>query len=372
MQSNMSLYLEEGAVLLGIQREESYPLMAGRVAGIEMDWPAGVLNIRDAENVYVHGSGTIDGQGEYWWEKYWGTDGKGGMRRTYEERNLRWAVDYDCFRTRNVIVWNSRKIRLGDFTSRRSGFWNIHVCYSEDVRIEGIRICDNRGPSTDGIDIDSCRRVVVERCEISCNDDNICIKSGRDADGLRVGKVCEDILIRDCTILEGQGITIGSETSGGARHIRIEGNRFIGTANGFRLKSARTRGGMIQDVSVKELEMFDVSRPFDFQFNWYPAYSYCVIPKEYEGEVPPWWGILTQPAPEKQALPRAEDIRIQNVRTYLSRDYRGEAEAFHILGLAEAPFRRFLFQDIKLEVRSFGVQENITDSVFTEVEIRIK
>ena len=95
LRSNTELLLEEGAVLLGSEQEFAYPLRPSRVAGIEMDWPAGILNILDAAHVYIHGKGTIDGQGEVWWRKYWGADGKGGMRALYERQGLRWAIDYD-------------------------------------------------------------------------------------------------------------------------------------------------------------------------------------------------------------------------------------------------------------------------------------
>lgn len=68
----------------------------------------------EQENVIISGEGTINGQGEFWWDKYW------IMRKEYEKKNLRWAVDYDCFRPRNVIVYDSHKIKLKDFRSIRS------------------------------------------------------------------------------------------------------------------------------------------------------------------------------------------------------------------------------------------------------------
>jgi polygalacturonase len=115
-------------------------------------------------------------------------------------------VDYDCKRVRNMVIMESRDIELSGFDSIRSGFWNIHLCYSENVHVDGLSIYDNAGPSTDGIDIDSCLNVVVEHCTVACKDDNICIKSGRDADGLRVGRICEDVVIKDCDILTGVGL----------------------------------------------------------------------------------------------------------------------------------------------------------------------
>lgn len=279
LKSHMEFRMEEGAILLGTTDESQYPIMHTRVAGVEMEWTVGILNVNGQEDVKITGKGCIDGQGPYWWNKYWGEDRKGGMRKVYEAKGLRWCVDYDCRRSRNLVVMESKNVNLSDFESRRSGFWNIHICYSKNIHVEKLHIYDNEGPSTDGIDIDSCDGVVVERCKIACNDDSICVKSGRDADGLRVNRICQNILIQECEILTGSGVTIGSETSGGARNITIRNLKYHGTDCGFRLKSARTRGGVIEDVLVDNLKMVNVKYPFSMCLDWNPSYSYCEIPR---------------------------------------------------------------------------------------------
>lgn len=239
IKSNVELRIEEGAEIRGVVDENAYPDIWSRVAGIEMYWPAGVLNIINEKNVKITGKGSINGQGEYWWDKYWGKDKKGGMRKIYDTRGLRWAADYDCKRPRNIIILNSSEVTLEGMTIIRSAFWNVHVCYSENVNIKGLIIKDNYGPSTDGIDIDSSKNVLIEKCYIECSDDNLCIKAGRDADGLRVNKPCEDIVIRDCETGIGEGITIGSETSGGAHNIEIYNIKANKTKNGIRFKILR-------------------------------------------------------------------------------------------------------------------------------------
>lgn len=369
LKSRMGLYLEEGAVLLGIMEEEAYPFISTRVAGIEMYWPAGVVNIMDAEQVKIYGNGTIDGQGEFWWKKYWGTDRHGGMRREYEKQGLRWAVDYDCFRARNVIVYNSRDIRLEGFCSKRSGFWNIHICYSGQVTINDIKISENNGPSTDGIDIDSCKDVLIENCCISCNDDNICIKSGRDADGLRVNRPCEDVTVRNCTLFDGEGITIGSETSGGMRRIQIQNIDLKGTRNGLRLKSAKTRGGVIEDIMVENLNMKDVQHPFTFQLNWYPEYSYCQIPEYYKGKIPDYWEVLTKKVKPEQGIPHARNIVMKKFKACLSLGSSVESEAFDIQGLEEAPFENFTFEDVTIQAKKFGCISGIRNLKLKRVEV---
>ena len=108
-------------------------------------------------------------------------------------------------------------------TLRRPGFWTVHICYSKKVTVDGVTIRNNiggRGPSTDGIDVDSSSDVLVQNADIECNDDAIVMKAGRDADGLRVNRPTENVVIRDITVRDGAaGITFGSETSGGIRHV---------------------------------------------------------------------------------------------------------------------------------------------------------
>lgn len=371
LKSNVSLYLEKGAVLLGTTEESAYPIKRSRVAGVEMDWPCGILNVFHASHVRIHGLGTVDGQGQYWWNKYWGEDRCGGMRREYEEKGLRWAVDYDCRRIRNVIVYECNDVHLEGFCSVRSGFWNIHICYSENVRLKELTISDNNGPSTDGIDIDSCNGVLVEKCKISCNDDNVCIKSGRDADGLRVNRICENIMVRDCEILEGAGVTLGSETSGGIRNISVCDNVFKGTHYGFRMKSAKTRGGLVEDVTVENLKMEDVCCCFCFDFDWHPAYSYCEIPADYKGEIPQHWHVLTEKVPEGKGIPCARNMHISKVTSVIREGYEGSAKAFSIEGLPEAPFENLAFEEVQLQAKEYGTIANVKNLHFVDVTVDI-
>lgn len=370
--SHMEFHMKEGAVLLGTTDEAEYPVMDTRVAGIEMKWLVGILNIDGQKDVKVTGKGTIDGQGPFWWRKYWGEDRKGGMRKPYDARNLRWCVDYDCRRPRNLVVMNSEQVELSGIESVRSGFWNVHVCYSKDVHVDGLRIHDNDGPSTDGIDIDSCSHVVVERCCIACNDDSICVKSGRDADGLRVNRVCEHVLIQNCEILTGCGVTIGSETSGGARNITIRNLKYRNTDCGFRLKSAKTRGGLIQDVLVENLEMVNVKYPFNMVLNWHPAYSYCAIPEDYEGEIPEHWHVLAAPVPEELGIPKVQNITIRNVTSRNEPDYHGISRAFEVEAFPEKPMEHVVLEHVSISAREFGRLQGVKDWVCRDVQITIQ
>lgn len=369
--SGTNVILEKGSVIMGTTDESIIPIVQTRVAGIEGDWYPGVLNVCDAHNVSIVGEGTIDGQGPYWWAKYWGPDTQGGMRADYDKRGLRWACDYDCMRPRNVVVMNSHDVDLIGFTSCRSGFWNVHVCYSHDVHLDGIRIvgADVHSPSTDGIDIDSSHNILVENCETNCNDDSICIKSGRDADGIRVGRPCHHITIRKCRINAGFGVTIGSEVSGGVHDIEIRDLVFTGTDCGFRIKSSDARKGYIKNVVVDNLSMTNVRFPFHICLNWNPGYNRCTLPESYIGDIPTLWEKLLDPSYFKHPNTQVSDILVRNVHTVRDPKTCTSSRAFTIEGFPDAPIKRLHLEDVHLDCTEFGSVSCIEDFSLSNVTI---
>ena len=195
VKSGVTLKIDKGVELIGAQDLAAYPLMQTRVAGIDMKWPAALINVYEQHDVKITGMGSIDGDGKIWWDKYWHV-----RRDIYEPKGLRWAADYDCQRPRLIQIYKSTNVDLQGLTLERSGFWTVHLCYSNHIAVDGITIRNNiggKGPSTDGIDIDSSTDITVQHCDIQCNDDAICLKAGRDADGLRVNRPTERVTILD-------------------------------------------------------------------------------------------------------------------------------------------------------------------------------
>ncbi|MDY4041444.1 MAG: glycosyl hydrolase family 28 protein [Collinsella sp.] len=367
--SNAHIMLERGAVIRGTVDEDRIPVIPTRAAGIECEWYPGVLNVNDAHDVLIEGPGAIDGQGPHWWEKYWGVDGHGGMRACYDGRGVRWACDYDCMRPRNVVVMESHDVTLRDFTSLRSGFWNIHICYSDHVHVDAVRILGGEGPSTDGIDIDSSHDVLVERCVTECNDDSICIKSGRDADGIRVGRPCHHITVRDCQINAGFGVTIGSEVSSGVHDIVVEDIAFAGTDCGFRIKSSEPRKGYIRDVTVENLRMTDVLYPIHICLNWNPGYSLCTLPDDYEGAVSPLWEKLLDRSELGRPDTEVSNVSIRHVRQVSTADALRPSRAFNIEGFASQPIRGLTLEDLDLDCSDFGIIEHVEGMRFNRVSV---
>jgi hypothetical protein len=348
VKSHVELHIRKGVTLKAVNNVDDFPDRPTRVAGIEMVWPSAIINVIDQENVAVTGGGTIDGDGQYLWDRYW------TMRRGYEDRGLRWAVDYDCKRVRSLLVSGSRNVTVSGLTFLRSGFWTVHVLYSSYCTIDGVTIRNNEGghgPSTDGIDIDSSSHILIENCDIDCNDDNICLKSGRDADGLRVNRPTEYVLIRKCIARKGAGLlTCGSETSGNIRHIWCTDSRALGTGTALRIKSAMTRGGIVEHIYMNKVKADSTRFIFNCDMNWNPSYSYSALPAGYEGEsLPVHWDVMLLKVDPEQGIPQFRNIYLSGIRA-------GNAHTFvNCIGVEKSVIKNVELKKMNIHAREAGV-----------------
>lgn len=348
LKSNVHLKIDNGVLIKGSQNFDDYPEIDTRIAGIEMKWPAALINVINQKNVAVSGKGKVDAQGKFCWDKYW------AMRREYEPKGLRWIVDYDAKRIRTFLVQSSEDITLKDLTFSNAGFWTVQLLYSKYITVDGVIIRNNengRGPSTDGIDIDSSSWVLVENCDIDCNDDDFCLKAGRDWDGLRVNRPTEYVVIRKCIARRGGGLlTLGSETSGGIRHVLATDLIAMGTGNGFHIKSATTRGGTIEDIHFQNITMDSVGNAFMFTMNWNPTYSYSTLPKEYNYDsIPAHWKVmLNKVEPEEKGIPHFKDIYVSNVKVKYAR------KAISASGYERSILQNFNFSNVEINTATAG------------------
>jgi polygalacturonase len=369
VKSGVDLHLDEGVTLSAVRDDAAYPEIQTRIAGIEMPWPAAVINIYKQKNAKITGPGIVDGQGDFWWKKFYGTDYRGGLAADYAKRGLRWAVDYDCKRVRAVALYDSSSVEVSGITINRSGFWTLCVTYCENVTIDGVIVRANIGgigPSSDGIDIDSSRGVLVQNCDIDCNDDNICLKAGRDADGLRVNRPTENVVIRNCVTRAGHGVfVIGSETSGGIRNVEVSDIRAYGTRYGIRFKSARIRGGVVENIRIRNIHMEKVPNPIHIELNWYPAYSYPTLPKGIDpATIPAHWKTLMQRVePAERGIPLFRNIEISGIRAEQA-DTAIQVNAFD-----EKPISGVKLKDILIEARKPGFIRNASDWELSDVTV---
>ena len=361
VKSGVTLMIGRGATVKGLRNLAAYPMVRTRVAGIEMDWPAGLLNVYQQRGARITGEGLIDGDGKVFWDSYW------AMRRDYDPRDLRWAADYDCRRPRLIHIYDSDEVEVSGLNLARSGFWTVHVCYSRDVKVSDLIIRNNiggRGPSTDGIDIDSSERVLVERCDLAVNDDAICIKAGRDWDGLRVARPCREVRIRDCIVRDAlAGMTFGSETSGGFEDIEVTGLRVDHPVPlGIFFKSGHTRGGVISNIRIRDVMMQDVATLVRVNLNWYPSYSYAQIPSSIT-DYPDYWRALATPVPAAQGIPRIHNVRMSDFRAV------GGKVGFEAAAYPQAPLEDFRFEGLDWDVRDAGTIANARDWRFDNCKI---
>ncbi len=347
LKSNVALHIPKGVEILGSQNIEDYKEIPTRVAGLEMTWPAGLINVIDQENVAITGDGVINGKGKVYWDMYY------KMRKEYDPKGLRWVVDYDAKRPRGIIVANSKNVSLEDFVLYQAGFWSVHILYSEYITVDNVTINNNiegEGPSTDGIDIDSSERILVQKCYVNCNDDNFCLKAGRDADGLKVNRPCQYIVIRDCIAGHGDGLfTCGSETSGGIKNILVYNMKGLGTKYGLRFKSTATRGGTIENIYMNNIEMDGVMFPIIVNLNWHPKYSTSKLPEGYEyDKLPEHWKKLLEEVDPKDGLPKFQQIYFKDI---VAKDAES---CIKVTGIKQSTIDNFHFKNIRLSGKKAG------------------
>ncbi|WP_324674987.1 glycoside hydrolase family 28 protein [Hymenobacter sp. GOD-10R] len=363
LKKGVTLQLDKGVTILGSENLKDYPEIQTRVAGVEMKWPAALLNILDQDNVAITGQGTVDGQGKVFWDAYW------AMRKEYEPKGLRWIVDYDAKRPRTLLVSNASNVTLKGITLQRSGFWTVHILYSKNVTADGLVIRNNiggHGPSTDGIDIDSSSYVLVQNCDIDCNDDNFCLKAGRDWDGLRVNRPTEYIVIRDCVAGAGAGLlTCGSETSGGIRHVLAHNLKAKGTSAGLRIKSALTRGGTVEDIVFEDVEMDGVGSAVEVEMNWNPSYSYSELPAGYTQETLPahWKAMLMKVEPER-GLPHYREVHVARLKV------QNAKVGIRAAGLQNSILENFTLEDLAISAAKAGSINYAKDWTTKNVNIK--
>ena len=288
----------------------------------------------------------------------------------YTPKGLRWASDYDAKRVRLSLIQNSYNVHYGGgLTLKRSGFWTVQVLYSHDVIIDGLVIRNNeggRGPSTDGIDIDSSHDIDVSHADIDVNDDALCLKSGRDSDGLRVNRPTTNIKIHDSIIHRGAAaVTIGSETSGGFHNIEVWNiTAESGVPNGVLFKSAHTRGGTATDIRIHDLTLEGVATPISMTMNWNPSYSYATLPAGVDIKAaPPYWVPLTTPVSESQGRPHFSDVHIWNIKA------TGARRAFSVEAYPDAPLVNFKFDHLDIQAADAGSIADAKDWTFSDIKL---
>jgi polygalacturonase len=310
LKSNITLQLDKGATLLGSPDHADYPeITEFRLPGVQS-----LVSAINAENVSITGEGTIDGNGESWWQ----------MARTVRDAGV---MGNPHPRPRLVVFDHCKHVRVEGVTIQNSPMWQLVPYYSDDVVIHNIRVlAPQHSPNTDAVDPFSSSNVRIDHLYADTGDDDIAIKSGA-IDSPGGDDPSRDIAISDCTFLHGHGLSIGSEIAGGARNILAERIHFDGTDNGIRVKDNRDRGNDVSNLVFRDIDMKDVKNPLVIS-EYYPR----ILPSES----------AVAPAPVTRLTPHFHNIVIQNVTA------TGAAMAGAIVGLPESPVTDIVLQNVNL------------------------
>lgn len=259
LRSNLDVYFEEGCrITFSPDMGDYLPPVFTSFEGVRCYNYSPLIYGNGLHDVRLRGKVELDGNGGSWWawkanEKGWRALYQAGEEGLDVEKRVYGTPEYGL---RPVFVQfvNCSKIVLEGLHLSNSPFWTIHPFCCNDVLIRGLVIKNPvDSPNTDSINIESCNHVLVEDCTVlEGGDDIFTIKSGRGNDGRQMGIPCENVEIRNCKAVRvnGGGLVIGSEMSGGVRNIHAHDCSFGNIANGTKIKSMRGRGGYVKDVKV--------------------------------------------------------------------------------------------------------------------------
>ena len=317
LKPGVNLTVERGGVLKGTVNPDDYPQVFTRWEGVEREWTSALINAFDMSGLKLSGEGVIDGSGDQWMTRY--------------PRNSR---ELRVGRPRLIAVQNCRNVSVSGLTLKNQACWGLFILYSEDAVAENLTIrAEHNIISSDGIDIDSSRRVRITGCDIDVNDDCIAIKSGKDEDGRRVNRPAEDVLVEKCRFRYGHGgVSMGSEMSGGIRNVEIR-NCIVEADNWapIRFKSQPSRGGVVENITYRDITLQNTRKAFEFNMAW--------------RMVPPV-------KPPSDPLPIVRHVRIINVTGTVK-------SVGDMHGLKDSPIQDVAFQNCKISAHTGFLLENV-------------
>lgn len=394
LKSNIELNLKVGAVILFAADETLYPLVKTSFEGLDTRRCQSPLSANGATNIAITGKGVIDGNGQYWrpvkkgkvteaqWKEllqrpggvemkpgYWvpsagyakGEQGA-NMNVPSAKTDAEWNAIKRFVRPVMVSLVNCKNVLLKGVIFQNSPAWNLHPLMCENVIIEDVLA---RNPSYaqngDALDLESCKNALIINSKFDAGDDGICIKSGKDADGRRRGIPCENVVVKGCTVFAGHGgFVVGSEMSGGVKNIVVDQCQFLGTDVGLRFKSTRGRGGIVENIFVKNVSMTDIKTDA-ITFNMYYG-GKSVAEMLADGDQP---DNVTK-VPVDETTPIFRNIDIKNIVC------NGAGRAMEFNGLPEMPIDGIKLQNITILAKKDAVFTNCQNIKKKNVNITLQ
>ncbi|KAF2340321.1 glycoside hydrolase family 28 protein [Flavobacterium tistrianum] len=358
LKSNIELHAETGALIKFSTDKSLYPIIETSFEGLNTWRCISPIYGKNLENIAFTGNGVWDGSGEVWrqvkkskltdeqWKKFVASGGvlnekkdswypseqylKGAKGADQNIRlDLKTKEDFeaihDFLRPVLVSIQNSKRVMFDGPVFQNSPAWNIHPLLIEDLIVRNITV---RNPwfsqNGDGLDVESCKNVVIENSSFDVGDDAICIKSGKDKDGRDRGVPCENIIVKNNIVYHGHGgVTVGSEMSGGVKNLHVSNCTFMGTDVGLRFKSTRGRGGVVENIYISDVFMTDIpSQAISFDL-YYGGKSIAETLAEGGNTV------STKAIPVNEETPQFKNIIIKNITI------KGAQQAVFLQGLPE-------------------------------------
>jgi len=382
LKSNINLSLANGATLLFTDDQNEYPLVKGNWEGLPQMRSQSPISASNASNIAITGKGIIDGNGDGWravkkdkltesqWKNLLSTGGvlsddkkthypsesfkRGAMMPSNPgmispDKDLAFYENIKGFLRPNLLVLtNCKKILLEGVTFQNSPAWCLHPLQCENLTLRNVSVKNPwYAQNGDGIDVESCKNVLIENSVFDVGDDALCMKSGRDAEGRKRGMPTENVVITGCTVYAAHGgFVIGSEMSGGARNIYVSNCTFIGTDIGLRFKTTRGRGGVVENIFINNIYMKDIGGEAILFDMYYMAKDPIPLSGE-KRELPP-----AEFKPVDETTPVFRNFSISNVFC------NGAAKAIFIRGVPEMHVRNITLQNMVLKAdKGIDVQE---------------
>jgi len=381
--SHTELHVQRGAFIQFSGDWKLYPLTVINLRGEKEVDSTSPISAENAEDIAITGEGIIDGGGDAWrplkkdklTERDWKAQVKSGG--VLDEKGATWypsrAVmdgekmvaalrkadslkleDYEpahqFLRPKMVRLIGVKRLLIQDVTFQNPPNWTVNPVLCDDVSILNMRVFNSpNAQNSDALDLESCRHAIIRGCTFDVGDDGICLKSGKDEVGRRIGVPTEDVLVENCVVYHAHGgFTIGSEMSGGVRNVRVNNCLFLGTDIGLRFKSTRGRGGVVENIFVSNVNMQDI--PGDaINFNLY--YGGKSPLDEAAANAETNFSLVTE------ATPQFREIHLENIVC------RGAKNAIVLQGLPEMPLNHISLKNVTM-TSQFGASvtdaENIT------------
>lgn len=395
LKSNINLHTEKGALIVFSDDFDLYPLIETSFEGLNTVRSISPINGVNLENIAITGEGIFDGSGDSWrpvkkskitagqWRALLASGGvlndekdiwypsqqaRSGaeMSEMNVPEELKTIADFekikDYLRPVMVSIRNSKKVLLDGPTFQNSPAWCLHPLMCEDVTIRNLTVKNPwYSQNGDGLDLESCKNVVIHDNNFDVGDDAICFKSGKNEDGRARGIPTENVIVKNNIVYHGHGgFVVGSEMSGGVKNVHVSHCTFIGTDVGLRFKSTRGRGGVVENIYMSDIDMMNIpTEPLLFDL-YYTGNS--PIP-EPEAEHPDKEKLAAMMPPVTEETPQFKDIYVKNIVC------KGAGRALFLQGLPEMNLENVSLENVKITASKGGEVIDAKGILMKNVEI---